>query len=83
MLLVLWTVARAVRVVLFAVLALCEPAVRWLLSLTALAIFATCAFYGLVSPPGLKFPYLLGVSLGVGCVAASALYEILVRRLEP
>lgn len=79
----LWGVAQAVRIVLFALLALFEPIVRWVLSISSLVCFLTCAFYALVSPPGLKFPYVLGISLGVGCAVLLALYEILVRALEP
>lgn len=79
----LWAVAQGVRVVLFAILALFEPIVRWVLSWSALACFLTCAFYALASPAGLKFPYVLGLSLGTGCAVLLALYEMLVRALEP
>lgn len=79
----LWAVAQAVRVVLFALLAVFEPIVRWVLSLSSLACFLTCAFYALVSPPGLRFPYALGIAVGLGCASLLAIYEMLIRALEP
>lgn len=82
-LLALWAVARAARLMLFAVLALLEPVVRLVLSLSALACFLTCAFYAVASPPGLKFPYAIGISIGIACAMLLMLYEALLRRLEP
>lgn len=79
----LWAVAQAARLVLFALLAVFEPMVRWVLSLSSLVCFMTCAFYALVSPPGLRFPYALGIALGVACAGLLATYELLIRALEP
>jgi len=82
-LMTLWAVARGVRIVLFAILALLEPMIRWVLSWSAMACFLTCGFYALVAPAGLKFPYVLGLSLGAGFAALLALYEWMLRALEP
>lgn len=82
-LLALITVVQTLRLVLFAILALFEPVARWLLSLSSLVCFLTCGFYALVSPPGMVFPYALGFTLGTGCAVFLALYELLLRALNP
>lgn len=77
------TVLQGLRIVLFAVLAVCAPVVCGVLSLAALTCFVTCGLYALAAPPGLKFPYAVGLTIGVTCAAGAVLYEMLVRALRP
>ena len=77
-----WTLLNLVRMVLLAVLGLCEPIVRVGLSLLSLAGLFTAALYYFAGSPGLKVSYGVLLGFSFGCALALALYERLLDILK-
>jgi hypothetical protein len=77
-----WALLHLLRLVVLAVLVICEPIFRVVLPLLSLAALFTAGLYYFGGSPGLKVSYgtLLGFSLG--CVVVLALYEGLVGLLK-
>ena len=77
-----WALLNLVRMVLLAVLGLCEPIVRVGLSLLSLAGLFTAALYYFAGSPGLKVSYGILLSFSFGCALVLALYEGLLGILK-
>jgi hypothetical protein len=81
--LALWTLWRILRVALFAVLAVFEPVVRYVLSIAALGLFLTTALFFFAGPHGLNVSYGILLALALGFAVVLVLYEALLRALAP
>ena len=79
---VAWTLLRVLRVMLLAVLGVCEPIVRVALSLLSLAGLFTAGLYYFAGSPGLKVSYGILLSFSFGCALVLALYEGLLGFLK-
>ena len=69
-------VLGALRLVVFAVLALLEPVVLWLLTALVVVLVALCGFYGLVHPAHFPFGVVAGL-IGLCGVAALVYYALM------
>ena len=77
-----WTLLQVLRVVLLAVLGVCEPIVRVVLSLLSLAGLFTVGLYYFGGSPGLKVSYGILLAFSFGCALVLALYEGLLGMLK-
>ena len=79
---ILITLALALRLITFSVLAVCAPVVRVVLSLASVSLFATCAFYA-VFAPYVNVRQGIMLAIAAGFAVALALYEMALRALAP
>jgi len=77
-----WALLHALRMVLLAVLGLCEPIVRVVLSLLSLGALFTAGLYYFGGSPGLKVSYGILIAFSCGCAVILGLYEALLGVLE-
>jgi len=77
-----WALLQVLRVVLLAVLGVCEPIVRVVLSLLSLAGLFTAGLYYFGGSPGLKVSYGILLTFSFGCALVLALYEVLLGMLR-
>jgi hypothetical protein len=77
-----WALLHVLRLVLLAVLAVCELNVRVALSLLSLAGLFTAGLYYFGGSPGLKVSYEILLAFSFGCALILALYEGLLGMLK-
>lgn len=77
-----WALSHVLRVVLLALLGVCEPIVRVALSLLSLAGLFTAGLYYFGGSPGLKVSYGILLAFSFGCALVLALYEGLLGMLK-
>ncbi|MFL6602866.1 MAG: hypothetical protein ACJ8R9_16260 [Steroidobacteraceae bacterium] len=77
-----WALLHVLRLLLLAVLGVCEPIVRMGLSLLSLAALFTAGLYYFGGSPGLKVSYGILLTFSFGCALALVLYEGLLGLLK-
>ncbi len=77
-----WALLHVLRVVLLAILGVCEPIVRVVLSLLSLGGLFTAGLYYFGGSPGLKVSYGILLAFSFGCALVLTLYESLVDMLS-
>ena len=77
-----WALFHVLRVVLRAVLGICEPVVRVALSLLSLAGLFTAGLYYFAGSPGLNVSYGILLAFSFGCALLLALYETILDVLQ-